>query len=338
LGDALKAGLARVLVAALGPVTAAAFQRHGVETQVTPGKPFVMKRLAATVAAALDADPRFRAQGDGRRLLGRRIAIPEHRELDRLAEMLEAEGASAVRCPMMAILDTPDQASVDAWLRVLAAGRLDDVIFLTGEGVRRLLQAAARAHIAERVVRALAGVRKISRGPKPARALHEAGLATDLPSVVPTSQGIIELLRGHELAGRRIGVQLYGDDPGRELCAFLQGQGAEVHPVAPYRYAPATHDAKVVALIDEMQRGALDAIAFTTAFQVERLFQVARRRGAEASLRESLGHLHVAAVGPIVEEATRRLGVRVDAVPARGFFMRRLTQEIAAQLGPKTAA
>jgi hypothetical protein len=31
----------------------------------------------------------------------------------------------------------------------------------------------------------------------------------------------------------------------------------------------------------------------------------------------------------------QRYGVRADAAPARGFFMRRLTQEMAARLGPK---
>ncbi|TMJ45455.1 MAG: uroporphyrinogen-III synthase, partial [Alphaproteobacteria bacterium] len=33
-------------------------------------------------------------------LSGRRIALPETRELDRLARMLEEQGAETVRCPM----------------------------------------------------------------------------------------------------------------------------------------------------------------------------------------------------------------------------------------------
>ena len=84
-----------------------------------------------------------------------------------------------------------------------------------------------------------------------------------------------------------------------------------------------------------MLDGLLDGIAFTTAVQVERLFQVARRRDTEPSLRSGLARVHVAAVGPVVIEAMQRLGVRADAVPARGFFMRRLTQEMAARLGPR---
>lgn len=330
----LEAGLARTLVAAVGPTTAAELRALGIEPEENP-RPFVMKRLAATVAAALGSDPQSRPPGGTGRLRGRRIAIPEHRELDRLATMLEQEGASTVRCPLMAIFDAADPRPVEAWLRALTGDQFDDVIFFTGEGVRRLMEAAARRGLTAEVTAALHRTRKITRGPKPARALHELGIRTDLPSSAPTTAGVIAVL-DEPLAGRRVGVQLYGEDPNRVLIDFLQSRGAVVSPVAPYRYAPATHDEKVAALIDELSAGLIDAIAFTTALQVERLFQVARRRHAEEALRRALGRLHVAAVGPVVIEALGRFDVHVDAVPARGFFMRRLTQEISARLGPKT--
>jgi uroporphyrinogen-III synthase len=332
----LEAGLSRAVVAAVGPHTAQQLRARGLDPQVTP-RPFVMKRLVATVAAGLGSLPGGGADLEpGGRLQGRRIAIPEHRELDRLARMLEEEGARAVRCPMMAIFDAADPAPIEAWLRALCAGRFHDVIFFTGEGVRRLFEAAQRLGLGGEMTRALEGARKITRGPKPARALHELGIRTDVPSPAPTTAGVMEALASEPLGGRRVGLQLYGEDPNRTLVAFLVAKGAEVHTVAPYRYAPATHDEKVADLIEEVAGGLLDAIAFTTAVQVDRLFQVARRRDREGALRAGLGRIHVAAVGPVVIEAMQRHGVRVDAVPARGFFMRRLTQEMALHLGPKT--
>ena len=39
--------------------------------------------------------------------------------------MLESEGATALRCPMVSILDASDEAPVIAWLRELVAGRFD---------------------------------------------------------------------------------------------------------------------------------------------------------------------------------------------------------------------
>jgi uroporphyrinogen-III synthase len=249
--------------------------------------------------------------------------------------MLEEEGASTVRCPLMAILEAPDPAPIEAWLRQLIAGHFDDVVFLTGEGVTRLLAVATQVGIADEVRTALSGARKITRGPKPARALHALGLGSDLAATTPTSLGVVDCLRAHQLHGRKIGVQLYGDEPSRELVDFLTTKGAVVFPVAPYRYAPASDDQRVVALLEQLAQGEIDAIAFTAAMQIERLFQVAKQHGGQEALASSLARIHVAAVGPIVREALDRHGVRVDVVPARQFFMRRLTQAMAEILGPR---
>lgn len=67
-------------------------------------------------------------------LSGRWIALPETRELDRLARMLEAEGAESLRCPLVAIRDTPDPLPVQQWLGHFP---FDDLILYTGEGLRR---------------------------------------------------------------------------------------------------------------------------------------------------------------------------------------------------------
>jgi uroporphyrinogen-III synthase len=69
--------------------------------------------------------------------------------------MLEERGAEAVRCPMVTIRDVEDPAPVEAWLGRLSAGAFDDLILLTGEGLRRLLGVAKRAGIEEGVVAAL---------------------------------------------------------------------------------------------------------------------------------------------------------------------------------------
>ena len=261
---------------------------------------------------------------------GRVVALPETRELDRLAELLEGEGARVWRCPMVAILDAPDPTPAEAWLRVLVNGGMDDIILLTGEGLRRLMTTARRQGIAADVVAALGRVRKITRGPKPARALKELGLPTDLPAAVPTSAGVMDELRKLDLRGRRVGVQLYGEDPNRALCAFVGNAGAIVFPVAPYVYAAASDGAKVVELIAELGAARVDVIAFTSAAQVDRLFDVARLHQLEAPLLEGLSHVRVAAIGPIAADALRRHGVEPTIVPQKAHVMKRLVAEIVA--------
>src|SRR5213595_591022 len=100
-------------------------------------------------------------------LANRTIALAEGRQLEELVQMLEKEGAVALRCPMLSILDNPDAEPVVAWLRELAADRFGTVVLMTGEALRRLMGFAERAGLREAVVAALARTRTVTRGPKP---------------------------------------------------------------------------------------------------------------------------------------------------------------------------
>ncbi|HVZ73689.1 MAG TPA: uroporphyrinogen-III synthase [Polyangia bacterium] len=266
-------------------------------------------------------------------LVGRTIALPEARELDRLAQMLEDEGAQTWRCPLLAILDAPDQAPVEDWVRALCAGAFDDLIFLTGEGLRRIMAVAERLELRDAAVAAIGRARTITRGPKPARALHELGLSPAMPAAVPTSRGVIEALEPLDLRDRRVGVQLYGTEPNRPLVEFLERAGARPGVVAPYIYATASEGARVGELVTALATGAVDAIAFTSASQVDRLWQVARESGREAELTAGLARARVAAIGPIVADALAARRTRIDIIPDKSFVMRRLVQAIVEALG-----
>jgi uroporphyrinogen-III synthase len=272
-------------------------------------------------------------QSPGGRLRGIRVALAETRELDRLASILEAEGAETLRCPLVAILDAPDPAPVDAWLHRLTEQGFQDLIFLTGEGLRRLLARARVLGLHDQAVAAIGRGRTITRGPKPARALHEVGLKSQLPAAVPTSQGVMEALASEDLRGHQVGLQLYGSEPNLPLVRFLEGAGAEVHTVAPYIYAPASDADRVADLVARLGDGRLDVIAFTSASQVDRLWDVAQGRQLETALQEGLGKVKVAAIGPIVREVLEDRGVRIDIIPEEPFIMKRLSAAIAAAVG-----
>jgi len=231
-------------------------------------------------------------------LSGRRIVVPETRELGQLVRMLEERGAKAVPCPMIAIRDAPDPAPVEAWLRRFAEGTCDDLVLMTSEGLRRLLGFARRLALEPAFLAALGATRRITRGPKPVRALREIGLAADVSADEPTTEGVIAALERHNLNGHRVGVQLYPDNANERLLKFLKGAGAEPDPVLPYVYASEADDARVIAVIAEMAAGQIDAIAFTCAPQVRRFRDVARASGREAELLQGFERIAVAAVGP----------------------------------------
>src|SRR5258708_37552104 len=125
---------------------------------------------------------------------GRRIALLEHRELDRLGQMLEEQGAETLRCPLVAIVDASDPAPVEAWIERAIAAPFDDLVLMTGEGLRRLRGAAERAGLEPGFRDAVGQMRSITRGPKPARALREIGLSPGLRAETPTTEGIIAVL------------------------------------------------------------------------------------------------------------------------------------------------
>lgn len=263
---------------------------------------------------------------------GRRIGVPESRELDLFAQMLERRGARVMRCPLVDIRDAPDPTPLAAWLDVVLDQGLDDMIWLTGEGVRRLAAFAARRDddTNRRFISRLAAARAITRGPKPVRALRELGLTHDIAATEPTTAGVIDALRDLDLAGRRVGVQRYGTDPNRPLMNFLAEKKAVSLPVAPYVYADRAQDDAVLVFIEAIIDGALDAVAFTSSPQVRRLFKLAARHGHEDRLRAALAGICVAAVGPLVADTLAERGVPVTLLPESSYFMKPLVRTLAA--------
>ena len=93
-------------------------------------------------------------------LSGRRIVVPETRELGQLVRMLEEHGADAIPCPMIAIRDASDAKPVEAWLGRFANGACDDLVLMTGEGLRRLLGFARRTDLEHAFLDALRTTRE----------------------------------------------------------------------------------------------------------------------------------------------------------------------------------
>jgi uroporphyrinogen-III synthase len=263
-------------------------------------------------------------------LSGTTIAVPETRESDRFAAMLEEQGATVFRCPLLAIVDAPDAAAVEAWLRRLARGDFGLVVLMTGEGIRRMMPVAQRCGIHAEVVEGFRRAVKVTRGPKPAKELKNLGLSPDLHAASPTTEGVIETLKSQDLKGKRVGVQLYGDEPNEKLIEFIASAGGTAEPVVSYVYAPASDDSRCVELIEKMNGGSIDMIAFTSAGQWKYLADAAARTKREDALHSGLARVKVAAVGPVVEEALKSANVRVDIVPQRPFVLKELVKQILA--------
>jgi len=270
------------------------------------------------------------------RLNGYRILILESREEAQFSRLLAEQGADVLQCPMFTIRDAPDAAPIEAWIRRLIEKPCDDLVLMTGEGLRRLMNVVRRIGVEREFVATLGKARKFARGPKPGRALREIGLEPQMTTEKPTSEGIVEMLSRLDLKGHRLGLQLYPDKDHGALIGAIEARGAEVDTVTPYVYDAQAADANIVTAIDEMAQGRIDAIALTNLGQVRRLVEVARARGYEERLREGFSRTPIASVGPAVSDELKAHGLRTDIYPANdAFFMKPLISAMAAALGSK---
>src|SRR5689334_18952043 len=180
------------------------------------------------------------------RLNGYRVLILETREEAQFSRLLSEQGADVLQCPMFAINDAPDPAPIEAWIRRSIEKPFDDLVLMTGEGLRRLMKVVRRIGVETEFIAALGKSRKFARGPKPGKALREIGLEPQMTTEKPTSEGIVEMLSRLDLKGRRIGLQLYPDKDHGALIGAIAAQGASVDTVLPYVYDAKAADTNIV--------------------------------------------------------------------------------------------
>jgi uroporphyrinogen-III synthase len=257
-----------------------------------------------------------------------RIALPESRQLDVLAQLCEKRGANVFRCPLVSIHDSPEKNKIEEWLKHFIKHPPDFLIILTGEGIRRLTGFAERAGLVDDWKQALAKVHKLARGPKPNRALKLLDLQAEELALQPTTDGVILSLDKKELTDQQFAVQLYGEDPNKKLQDYLQSRKVKYNTVAPYIYASDVETDKVIELIHKLSEGNIDVIGFTSKAQFSRLQNVAKKFELSEQLSLGLKETKIAAVGPVVAEQLEEAGFDIAVMPEDKFFMKPMVTAI----------
>ena len=197
-----------------------------------------------------------------------------------------------------------------------------------------------RFTIQESELRQLLGsVPLLARGPKPVAALKELGLQPAFTAPEPnTWKEVLAVLDSNvQLKGKRIAVQEYGVT-NQELLSGLEARGAEILRVPVYRWALPDDIAPLQAAIREIVATKADIVVFTSAIQVENVFQVARQDGLDSELPESLARALVVSIGPVCSEALGRLGLKPDFEPEHpkmGFMIGELACSVQKLLNAK---
>jgi len=243
------------------------------------------------------------------------IAILEHRFTKEFSTLLERFGATVYACPLLEEKPLENREELGEFVRQLATGKFDAMVFLTGVGARFLVSAAESAGLKNEFLQALNKMTIVVRAPKPVAALRQFGVHVDVIPENPTTEGVIEALRTRDLAGRRIGVQLYGT-PNPQLVSALEAKHAKVTPVQVYAYGAAADSGAVEALITKIMNGEVQAVAFTSAPQVRMLFDFAQQLGRSHALANHLNNkVVVASIGEVTSRALGEQGLVPKIVP-----------------------
>jgi uroporphyrinogen-III synthase len=240
---------------------------------------------------------------------GLRVLALESRRAVEMAELIRRQGGDPFVAPSMREIPLVADEETARFAERLYAGEFDMMVLLTGVGTRQLNRL-----LGPRFGEALRSLTVVARGPKPAAALREMGLAAAV--VAPEPNTWRELLRALEgRTERRIAVQEYGR-ANPELLAGLRQRGAEVTAVRVYRWDLPEDPAPLYEAARRLAAGQFDVALFTTAIQVSHLARAAREQGIEDAAIEALRRCFVGSIGPTTSEALEEFGIQAALEPS----------------------
>ena len=261
---------------------------------------------------------------------GKTIAFVEARMTSELAGLIARHGGIPYPAPVLQEIYLKDDPEVQQLIRDICAGKIDAVTLLTGVGTNALIQTAAALGREAEFITALNRLTIIARSPKPARVLRRHKIHIDLMPPEPfTTADLLNSLAASaiDLAGKTVAVQHYGG-PNQPLVQHLRESGAAVREVVLYTWGLPADETPVVNMLNDLPRGRIDALAFTSQPQVGNLLTIAAKAGLESELRQCLGQTEltaadsvappavaVASVGPVCTRRLTAAGLRVDVEP-----------------------
>ncbi len=251
-------------------------------------------------------------------LCGKTIAITEARRAAELASLITKLGGVPYSVPAVREIPLRDLAPALEVLARICRGEVSLIVFLTGVGTRAFFELAAEAGTRDALLRALERMEVAARGPKPVAALHDAGVRIDLTPKEPTSEGLLSALADHDLDGKLVAVQLYGEE-NSFLIEGLRARGATVLDIPLYEWALPEDQEPLIRLIGHVLDGSIDVLAFTSSPQIRHLFAVAERLGLRDQLIGALRDgVVVAVIGPVAQRALGEQGLVPRIQPEKG--------------------
>jgi uroporphyrinogen-III synthase len=252
---------------------------------------------------------------------GLRVMAFESRRANEAASLISTFAGRPLVAPALREVPLESNRAALVFADALLRDEFDLVVFLTGVGLRTLVDVVAPAHSRDALSAALARTRVVARGPKPLAVLRELNVPVWAAAAEPnTWREVLAALDAraaeYPLRGARIAVQEYGES-NVELEAALRERGAHVTAVPVYRWELPEDPAPLMNAVTAIAYGAVDVVIFTARVQVDHLWQIASMLGIEPEVRRGLASMVVASIGPTTSEALRQCDLAPDLEASR---------------------
>ncbi len=263
---------------------------------------------------------------------GLRVLALESRRAKEVEKLIRTYRGEPFVVPSMREVPLESQTAALDFVRDLLKGEFDLVVFMTGVGVRALMDIAKTQYEPDEVIAALRKVKIAARGPKPEQILRELKIPVMATSNDPnTWREVLTLLDdvfGATLGTMRVALQEYGaSNP--ELISALSERCLSVTKVPVYQWALPEDLQPLRECVLGITTGFVDVVLFMTAVQVIHIFQVAEQIGMVEELRLGLASMVVISIGPTTTEELTHYGVIPDFEPSRpkmGFIVNEAAQ------------
>ena len=263
---------------------------------------------------------------------GLRVLSLESRRAKEVEKLIRTYGGEPIVVPAMREVGLESNEQALEFASGILAGSYDLVIFMTGVGVRAMLEIVQTRFDREEFLTALRKVKIAARGAKPASVLRELKIPIDVTSEEPSTWHevlqAIDAAYGDSMRQMRVAVQEYGaSNP--ELLAELSSRSRELTKVPVYQWALPEDLQPLRECVLGLLNGMVDVVLFMTAVQIIHLFRVAEEMGVQEQLREALRKTVVLSIGPTTSEELEHYGIEPDFEPSRpkmGFLVNEAAQ------------
>ena len=251
---------------------------------------------------------------DSKPLFGMGVVITRpQRQVDDLARLLAAQGASPLAFPTISILPPSDWSDLDR-----AIGQLESyqwLIFTSTNGVHFFFE---RLREKGRDVRDLKGIKICCIGPATARQIENRGIRVDLVPDEFIAEGILKSFASINISGQRILIPRACR--ARDILPEnLKKQGAAVDVATTYQTINSGRKKDELAkLIDA---GEVDIITFTSSSTVTNFVEI---MGADYALPPNI---KIACIGPVTAATAKKAGFQID-ISREEYTMEGLVQSL----------